>query len=32
VASDAGIPTDVLDRQIVEGLDQLGITVTWEPT
>ena len=30
VSSSAGIPEEVLDNRIVEGLDQLGITVRWE--
>jgi hypothetical protein len=28
--SDAGIDADVLDRRIVEGLEQLHIDVTWQ--
>ncbi|MFM9107357.1 MAG: hypothetical protein ACKOWF_11745, partial [Chloroflexota bacterium] len=31
VRSSAGIPADVLNNRIVEGLDQLHITVKWEP-
>jgi hypothetical protein len=30
VSSDAGIPEDVIAKRIVEGLEQLGITVEWE--
>ena len=30
VSSSAGIPEEVLENRIVEGLDQLGITVRWE--
>ena len=30
VDSGAGIPTDVLEKRIVEAFDQLGITVHWE--
>ncbi|MFH1485766.1 MAG: DUF499 domain-containing protein [Chloroflexota bacterium] len=30
VNSGAGIPTDILDKRIVEGLEQLGIDVKWE--
>ena len=30
VSSDAGISQEVLEQRIVEGLDQLGISVTWE--
>ncbi len=26
----AGIPGEALDTRIIEGLDQLGIDVTWE--
>jgi hypothetical protein len=32
VQSTPGIPAETLDRNIVEGLEQLGITVTWEPS
>jgi hypothetical protein len=28
--SEAGLTDEVLERRIVEGLEQLGITVTWE--
>jgi hypothetical protein len=31
VQSDAGIAEEILEKRIVEGLEQLGITVTWEP-
>ena len=30
VSSSAGIPEDILENRIVEGLDQLGIVVRWE--
>lgn len=30
VRSDPGIPEDVLDRQIVEAFEQLGVSVEWE--
>ena len=30
VSSEAGIAEDVLDKRIVEGLEQLGIIVAWE--
>lgn len=30
VVSPAGIPQDVLEQRIVQGMEQLGITVTWE--
>lgn len=30
VKSGAGIPVDVLEKRIVEGFEQLGITVQWE--
>ena len=30
VDSNAGIPTDVLEKRIVEAFDQLGISVRWE--
>jgi hypothetical protein len=29
--SETGVTDEVLERRIVEGLEQLGITVTWEP-
>jgi hypothetical protein len=27
-----GIAAEALERRIVEGVDQLGITVTWDPS
>ena len=30
VRSDPGIPEDILDRQIVEAFEQLGVSVEWE--
>ena len=30
VSSDAGIPEEVLNRRIVEGLEQLDINIGWE--
>lgn len=32
VSSDAGISAETVEKQIVEGLEQLNIGVTWEPT
>ena len=31
VSSGAGVSEEALERRIVEGLEQLGIAVTWEP-
>ncbi len=28
----AGIAEEALDNRVIEGLDQLGIDVTWEPS
>ena len=30
VKSGAGIPEDVLEQRIVEGFEQLGVSVEWE--
>ena len=30
VKSGAGIPEDVLEKRIVEGFEQLGVSVEWE--
>ena len=30
VRSEPGIPEDILDRQIVEAFEQLGVSVSWE--
>ena len=30
VTSDAGISDEVLEKRIVEGFDQLGVSVEWE--
>ena len=31
VTSAAGVSAEVLEQRIVEGFEQLGIAVTWEP-
>ena len=30
VSSEPGIPEDILDSQIVEAFEQLGVSVTWD--